>query len=91
MFRWYEDEPFKNSDHFQLTGFVLIDNETFNDSVVLEEDDTQWLVSRVGVKLHLKRQWYHFLLDVYLPSALFVVMSWISFWLSVSAANAVED
>jgi anionic glutamate receptor len=45
-------------------------------------------VSRIKVLLHFQRDWYHHLLDMYLPSALFVMISWLSFWLEISAAPA---
>ena len=84
---WQNDNPFQNSDRFQLSGFSLLDYELYNESVFVDLLEGE-KVSMVKVALHLKRNWYHFLLDVYLPSGLFVTMSWLSFWLEISAAPA---
>ncbi|CAG2178172.1 unnamed protein product, partial [Oppiella nova] len=86
--RWRELDAFRNAERFHMSGFYLIGYELLNDSVqVLDlfEDDR---VSRVIVTLHMQREWHHFILDVFLPSGLFVMMSWLSFWLEISAAPA---
>lgn len=86
---WHEAHPFMHASNFHMIGFKMIDYELFNDSVKvigdLFESDK---VSRIVVKFHLQREWYHYLLDVYSPTALFVMMSWLSFWLEISAAPA---
>ncbi|CAG2167735.1 unnamed protein product, partial [Oppiella nova] len=86
--RWREVDAFRNAERFHMSGFYLIGYELLNDSVQvvdLFEDDR---VSRVTVTLHMQREWHHFILDVFLPSGLFVMMSWLSFWLEISAAPA---
>ncbi|CAG2107712.1 unnamed protein product, partial [Medioppia subpectinata] len=88
ILKWREDKPFRNAERFNIIGFRLSGYELTNDTVQvidLFEDET---VNRVIVTVSLTREWYHFWLDVYLPSALFVAMSWLSFWLEISAAPA---
>ncbi len=71
-----------------MTGFRLVGYELFNDSVQITDTFETDRVSRIKVLLQLQREWYQYLLDVYLPSALFVMISWLSFWLEISAAPA---
>lgn len=44
--------------------------------------------SRITVKFEIEREFGHFLLDIYVPSILFVVTSWLSFWVEIPAAPA---
>lgn len=44
--------------------------------------------SRLEAIFILRRQLGYFLLDVYLPTALFVISSWVSFWINIPAAPA---
>ncbi|XP_054159991.1 glycine receptor subunit alpha-2-like [Oppia nitens] len=88
VLQWRETHAFRNADRFQMIGYKMVGYNLLNDSVHLVDTFSDFNVSRVQVRLNLKREWTHFLMDVYLPSALFVSMSWLSFWLEISAAPA---
>ena len=44
--------------------------------------------SRITLRFEIEREFGHFLLDIYVPSILFVVTSWLSFWVEIPAAPA---
>lgn len=44
--------------------------------------------SRITFQFEIEREFGHFLLDIYVPSILFVVTSWLSFWIEIPAAPA---
>lgn len=44
--------------------------------------------SQLMVKLIIKREWQNYFMEIYLPSIFFVMISWISFWMHVTAAPA---
>ncbi|XP_074651483.1 glycine receptor subunit alphaZ1-like isoform X2 [Tubulanus polymorphus] len=44
--------------------------------------------SGIRIKIFLHRQFIYYLIQLYVPSALVVVVSWVSFWLDVDAAPA---
>lgn len=46
------------------------------------------MMSKVMVKLVIQREWNNYLLEIYLPSILFVMISWLSFWMQITAAPA---
>ncbi|CAG2113221.1 unnamed protein product [Medioppia subpectinata] len=44
--------------------------------------------SKLTVTFTLRREFGHFILDIYIPSILFVISSWTSFWVEIPAAPA---
>ena len=38
--------------------------------------------------MHIKRQFSYYLLQVYVPSVLVVMLSWVSFWIDIDAVPA---
>ena len=44
--------------------------------------------SKLIASFTLKREFGHFIIDVYIPSILFVISSWTSFWVEIPAAPA---
>ena len=42
----------------------------------------------IEVKFHLERQMGYYLIQMYIPSLLIVILSWISFWINMDAAPA---
>lgn len=82
---WAKEKPFDLNHNFFLTGFILR-NYSLEESVV-----SNWLTgnfSRITLKFEIEREFGHFLLDIYVPSILFVVTSWLSFWVEIPAAPA---
>jgi anionic glutamate receptor len=82
---WDENKPFgKNDDNFFMAGFSLVGHELKSGS----KESKSELFSVVTVIFFLKREWGHYLLDIYLPSISIVAVSWISFWMEISAPPA---
>nr|WMV64455.1 cys-loop ligand-gated ion channel subunit [Pardosa pseudoannulata] len=82
---WAKERPFDLNQNFVLTGFVLR-NYSLEESVA-----SYWLTgnfSRITLRFEIEREFGHFLLDIYVPSILFVVTSWLSFWVEIPAAPA---
>src|SRR5262249_40188628 len=44
--------------------------------------------SSITIVFHFEREWGHYILDVYLSSTLIVIVSWLSFWMEISATPA---
>ena len=42
----------------------------------------------IEVKFHLERQMGYYLIQMYIPSLLIVILSWVSFWISQAAVPA---
>ncbi len=42
----------------------------------------------IEVKFHLERQMGYYLIQMYIPSLLSVILSWVSFWINMDAAPA---
>ncbi len=42
----------------------------------------------IEVKFHLERQMGYYLIQMYIPSLLIVILSWVSFWINMDAAPA---
>lgn len=40
------------------------------------------------MKFHLERQMGYYLIQMYIPSLLIVILSWVSFWINMDAAPA---
>ncbi|XP_022238468.1 glycine receptor subunit alphaZ1-like isoform X3 [Limulus polyphemus] len=82
---WAEGEPLALNNNFYLTGFELVDYTFYSSQA------EYWMTgnfSRLLVTFQLEREFGNFLLEIYIPSILFVVTSWTSFWLEIPAAPA---
>lgn len=84
-FHWSDHEPIRISRNFQMSGFTLMSYRTSEESYKHRQKD---LFSRVSIEFDVKREWEHFLFDTYLPSVLFVVVSWLTFWLPATSQPA---
>ena len=42
----------------------------------------------IEVEFHLERQMGYYLIQMYIPSLLIVILSWVSFWINMDAAPA---
>lgn len=73
------------SDDFKLGNFELIDHNLFGQRVSYQNVGP---FSRLKVMFTLRRQLGYYLIEVYLPSALFVISSWTAFWVDIPAAPA---
>ncbi|XP_036354539.1 gamma-aminobutyric acid receptor alpha-like [Octopus sinensis] len=66
-----------------LSQFDLTDMPAWNGTTVFREA----LHSMLSVNFHLKRHMGFFLLQVYVPCTLLVVVSWVSFWIHREATS----
>lgn len=82
---WCDTDPIHLTKNFQLIGFDLR-------NISLLEGVSQFKqtgnFSKVIVRFEVARRFGQFLLDVYIPTILFVITSWISFWIEIPAAPA---
>ncbi|KAM9042369.1 glycine receptor subunit alpha-4 isoform 2-T2 [Megaptera novaeangliae] len=86
VFEWLEDAPaVQVAEGLTLPQFVLRD-----------EKDLGYCTKRyntgkftcIEVKFHLERQMGYYLIQMYIPSLLIVILSWVSFWINMDAAPA---
>ncbi|KFM72637.1 Glycine receptor subunit alpha-3, partial [Stegodyphus mimosarum] len=82
---WMEEKPLDFNKNFFLQGFLLT-NYSLEQSIASYRQTGNF--SRITVRFDLQREFGHFLLDIYIPSILFVVTSWLSFWVEIPAAPA---
>ncbi|GFQ72559.1 glycine receptor subunit alpha-3 [Trichonephila clavata] len=82
---WSEDKPLELNRKFLLSGFELM-NYTLENVVASYPETGNF--SRITVRFNLQREFGHFVLDIYIPTMLFVVTSWLSFWIEIPAAPA---
>ncbi len=79
----WSEKPFDLTDTFQWSGFMLSNYSLLKSiSNYAKTGDYDKLV----VRFHLIREYEHFLLDIYTPAVLFVVTSFLTFWIEVPAA-----
>ncbi|KAM4710157.1 glycine receptor subunit alpha-3 isoform 2-T2 [Discoglossus pictus] len=85
IFEWQENAPVQLADGLTLPQFVL-----------KEEKDLRYCTKHyntgkftcIEVRFHLERQMGYYLIQMYIPSLLIVILSWVSFWINMDAAPA---
>ncbi|XP_048384157.1 glycine receptor subunit alpha-3 isoform X2 [Stegostoma tigrinum] len=85
IFEWDADKPVQTADGLTLPQFVL-----------KEEKDLRYCTKHyntgkftcIEVRFHLERQMGYYLIQMYIPSLLIVILSWVSFWINMDAAPA---
>ncbi|XP_071952561.1 glycine receptor subunit alpha-2-like isoform X2 [Antedon mediterranea] len=85
MFRWRKDNPLNMEPNMAIPRFIL-DNATTNDSCIKTFITGNFSCAKVH--FYLSRQMQSYVLQVYIPSVLLVVISWLSFWIDARAAPA---
>ncbi|XP_033117394.1 glycine receptor subunit alpha-2-like, partial [Anneissia japonica] len=85
IFKWRHDNPFTVETDMAIPRFML-HKATTNDSCVKSFITGDF--SCAIVNFHLSRQMQSYILQVYIPSILLVVISWLSFWIDARAAPA---
>ncbi|KAE8736835.1 hypothetical protein FOCC_FOCC017707 [Frankliniella occidentalis] len=81
LYRWNTNRQVAIADDMKLSQFDLIGNPTNNQTDVLKTGEHSMLL----VSFHLQRHMGNFLIQVYGPCILLVVLSWVSFWLNREA------
>ncbi|XP_060699051.1 glycine receptor subunit alpha-3 isoform X3 [Hemiscyllium ocellatum] len=85
IFEWDADKPVQTADGLTLPQFLL-----------KEEKDLRYCTKHyntgkftcIEVRFHLERQMGYYLIQMYIPSLLIVILSWVSFWINMDAAPA---
>ncbi|XP_044540123.1 glycine receptor subunit alpha-1, partial [Gracilinanus agilis] len=85
IFQWQEQGAVQVADDLTLPQFIL-----------KEEKDLRYCTKHyntgkftcIEARFHLERQMGYYLIQMYIPSLLIVILSWISFWINMDAAPA---
>ncbi|XP_051944935.1 glycine receptor subunit alphaZ1-like [Xyrauchen texanus] len=85
IFEWDEKGAVQVADGLTLPQFLL-----------KEEKDLRYCTKHyntgkftcIEVRFHLERQMGYYLIQMYIPSLLIVILSWVSFWINMDAAPA---
>ncbi|XP_034246807.1 gamma-aminobutyric acid receptor alpha-like [Thrips palmi] len=81
LYRWNPSRQVAIADDMKLSQFDLIANPAANHTDILKTGEHSMLL----VSFHLQRHMGNFLIQVYGPCVLLVVLSWVSFWLNREA------
>uniref|UniRef100_A0A3Q2YNN7 Gamma-aminobutyric acid receptor subunit pi n=1 Tax=Hippocampus comes TaxID=109280 RepID=A0A3Q2YNN7_HIPCM len=85
MFYWTRgNESVSGLDTLQLAQYTVEDHYTSVSEAIYETGHYPKLVFH----FELKRSILYFILETYVPSSLLVVLSWVSFWISLSSVPA---
>ncbi|KAL4613029.1 gamma-aminobutyric acid receptor subunit pi-like [Arapaima gigas] len=85
MFYWTRgNESVSGLDTLQLAQYTLEDYYTSESEAVYETGNYPKLIFH----FKLKRSILYFILETYVPSSALVVLSWVSFWISLSSVPA---
>ncbi|KAJ8338465.1 hypothetical protein SKAU_G00374310 [Synaphobranchus kaupii] len=85
IFEWDEKGAVQVADDLTLPQFIL-----------KEEKDLRYCTKSyntgkftcIEARFHLERQMGYYLIQMYIPSLLIVILSWVSFWINMDAAPA---
>ncbi|XP_029581772.1 glycine receptor, alpha 4a isoform X2 [Salmo trutta] len=85
IFEWLAKNPVQVADDLTLPQFVLKDEQ---DLGYCTKHYNTGKFTCIEVKFHLERQMGYYLIQMYIPSLLIVILSWVSFWINMDAAPA---
>ncbi|XP_058654886.1 glycine receptor, alpha 4a isoform X2 [Onychostoma macrolepis] len=85
IFEWLSDSPVQVADDLTLPQFLLKEE---NDLGYCTKHYNTGKFTCIEVKFHLERQMGYYLIQMYIPSLLIVILSWVSFWINMDAAPA---
>ncbi|XP_010617068.1 glycine receptor subunit alpha-4 [Fukomys damarensis] len=86
VFEWLEDAPaVQVAEGLTLPQFILRDEK---DLGYCTKNYNTGKFTCIEVKFHLERQMGYYLIQMYIPSLLIVILSWVSFWINMDAAPA---
>ncbi|XP_074656248.1 glycine receptor subunit alpha-2-like isoform X2 [Tubulanus polymorphus] len=83
IFKWLEGSV-KKEESLQMPQFSLVRVNTIDCS----QNYTTGAYPCLQVDFHLKRDIGYFLIQVYIPSILIVILSWVAFWINIEAIPA---
>uniref|UniRef100_A0A8C4N089 Glycine receptor, alpha 2 n=1 Tax=Eptatretus burgeri TaxID=7764 RepID=A0A8C4N089_EPTBU len=85
IFEWMEKNAVQVAEGLTLPQFVLKDEK---DMGYCTKHYNTGKFTCIEVKFHLERQMGYYLIQMYIPSLLIVILSWVSFWINMDAAPA---
>ncbi|XP_069069616.1 glycine receptor subunit alpha-4 [Pleurodeles waltl] len=85
IFEWLEKGPVQVAEGLTLPQFIL---KTEMDLGYCTKHYNTGMFTCIEVKFHLERQMGYYLIQMYIPSLLIVILSWVSFWINMDAAPA---
>ncbi|CAB1418300.1 unnamed protein product [Pleuronectes platessa] len=85
IFEWLSENPVQVAEDLTLPQFVLKDEM---DLGYCTKYYNTGKFTCIEVKFHLERQMGYYLIQMYIPSLLIVILSWVSFWINMDAAPA---
>ncbi|KAE8621912.1 hypothetical protein XENTR_v10005032 [Xenopus tropicalis] len=85
IFEWLSTSPVQVADGLTLPQFILKEE---NELGYCTKHYNTGKFTCIEVKFHLERQMGYYLIQMYIPSLLIVILSWVSFWINMDAAPA---
>lgn len=84
IYRWARDTAVERDKTISLPQFDIIRTE----QKTRIEELSSGTYSRLVAEIHFARRMGYYLIQIYIPSSLIVVISWVSFWLHRNASPA---
>ncbi|XP_029112689.1 glycine receptor subunit alpha-2 isoform X2 [Scleropages formosus] len=85
IFEWLDQGPVQVAEGLTLPQFILKDEKELG---YCTKHYNTGKFTCIEVKFHLERQMGYYLIQMYIPSLLIVILSWVSFWINMDAAPA---
>ncbi|KAJ8382955.1 hypothetical protein SKAU_G00037330 [Synaphobranchus kaupii] len=85
IFEWQKKGPVQVAEGLTLPQFILKDE---SDLRYCTKNYNTGKFTCIEVRFHLERQMGYYLIQMYIPSLLIVILSWVSFWINMDAAPA---
>ncbi|XP_069129491.1 glycine receptor subunit alpha-2-like [Argopecten irradians] len=87
VFRWHSTKPIRMMSDRLLPQFFFSDEVTY-DSECLRDYGESGKFSCLEANLHLTRNNGYYIAQIFIPSILIVMLSWVSFWVDAEATPA---
>ncbi|KAF6738574.1 Glycine receptor subunit alpha-2 [Oryzias melastigma] len=85
VFEWLENGAVQVSEGLTLPQFIMKEEKELG---YCTKHYNTGKFTCIEVKFHLERQMGYYLIQMYIPSLLIVILSWVSFWINMDAAPA---
>uniref|UniRef100_A0A671KJN5 Glycine receptor subunit alpha-3-like n=1 Tax=Sinocyclocheilus anshuiensis TaxID=1608454 RepID=A0A671KJN5_9TELE len=85
IFEWQEKDSVQVAEGLTLPQFIFKDDP---DLRYCTKHYNTGKFTCIEVRFHLERQMGYYLIQMYIPSLLIVILSWVSFWINMDAAPA---
>ncbi|XP_066497028.1 glycine receptor subunit alpha-2 [Hoplias malabaricus] len=85
IFEWLDEGPVQVAEGLTLPQFIMRDEKELG---YCTKHYNTGKFTCIEVKFKLERQMGYYLIQMYIPSLLIVILSWVSFWINMDAAPA---